>query len=255
VLLGSSFIYGGMTTAHGAWPWIVVINKQLDETIKYVCGASLLSNKVVISAAHCIKPFSVNQIILYIGAYDISNKTNNDYEVRKPSELIVHPDYSTNKKKETADADIGLLIMQKPVQFNSFIRPICLWPSQLINEDVVDQTGIIVGWGRSNDNAFSTATPLSIELPIVSDGTCLREDISYFYITSNRTFCVGEKNRKGLCHGDSGSGFFMKRNDKWLLRGIVSTGIADPGHLTCNLEKYVVMSDVVKYQDWIMSYL
>jgi secreted trypsin-like serine protease len=254
VLLGSSFIYGGMTTAKGAWPWIVVINKQLDKTIKYVCGASLLSNKVVISAAHCIEPFSVDQVILYIGAYDISDKTNVDYEVRKPTELIVHPNYFIEGRK-TSDADIGLLIMQEPVQFNNFIRPICLWPSQLINEDVVDQTGIVVGWGHTKDSVFSTATPLSIKLPIVSDVTCLREDISYFFITSNRTFCVGEKNGKGPCHGDSGSGFFMKRNDRWLLRGIVSAGLPDPIQQTCDLKKYVVMSDVAKYQDWIMSYL
>jgi secreted trypsin-like serine protease len=254
VLLGSSFIYGGMTTDHGAWPWIVVINMQLDETIKYVCGASLLSNKVAISAAHCIVTLSADQVILYIGAYDISDATNIDYEVRKTTELIVHPDYF-NEEKTFSDADIGLLIMQEPIQFNSFIRPICLWPNQFIDEDVVNQTGIVVGWGRTEGTAFSTATPLSIELPIVSEVTCLREDISYFYITSNRTFCVGEKNGKGPCHGDSGSGFFMKRKGRWLLRGIVSAGLPDPVQRTCDLEKYVVMSDVVKYQDWIMSYL
>jgi secreted trypsin-like serine protease len=112
----------------------------------------------------------------------------------------------------------------------------------------------VAGWGFDSGNQ-GTAEPHAIELPVVSTLTCVYDDISYLKITSNRTLCVGEKNGKGPCHGDSGSGFVMPMNGKWVLRGVVSAGLPNPVTLTCDLKKYVVLSDTVKFMDWILWHM
>jgi secreted trypsin-like serine protease len=112
----------------------------------------------------------------------------------------------------------------------------------------------VAGWGFYTSDQ-GTAIPHSIEMPVVSMVDCVLEDSSYAAFTSNRTLCVGEKNGKGPCHGDSGSGFVMKLDGKWVLRGVVSAGLPDPLNYACDLTKYVVLSDAVKFMDWILLYL
>lgn len=57
------------------------------------------------------------------------------------------------------------------------------------------------------------------------------------------------------CTGDSGGGFIIKRNNTWLLRGVVSATLLDYETLSCDLYKYSVYSDVAKYMEWIRSTL
>jgi secreted trypsin-like serine protease len=215
----------------------------------------LSPQKVVISAAHCVTAITVDQVLLYIGRYDIKSVINTDgYQERGAQQLICHPDYY-KPDRSFSDADVALVLMSTPVSYTKYILPICLWPVSMANQNVVAKRGIVAGWGRDESGAGATSEPHVVELPVVSSTQCLQEDISYFYITSNRTLCAGEKNGKGPCNGDSGSGFVIKQGGKWMLRGVVSAGLPDPVKLTCDLTKYIVLSDVTKFNDWILSYL
>ncbi len=57
--------------------------------------------------------------------------------------------------------------------------------------------------------------------------------------------------------GDSGGGLVLEVDDKWKLIGIVSSAIAKKaevyGAMTniCDLNNYLVYTDVSKYNDWI----
>lgn len=68
-------------------------------------------------------------------------------------------------------------------------------------------------------------------------------------------FFSGYRNGSGPCNGDSGSGFIMKRNDRWLLRGIVSMSISDTQKFTCDLKNYVVFTDASKFVSWLLSFI
>jgi Trypsin len=188
--------------------------------------------------------------LLYIGSHDISNTIDNDFQKRGAQIFIIHPDYF-RKDKPFSDADIGLIILSQPVVYTDFIKPICLWRTNGAN--IVEEKGVVAGWGRDSSNQ-GTSVPNVVEMPVVSTLDCVYDDISYLKITSNRTMCVGEKNGKGPCHGDSGSGFVMKIGGRWVLRGIVSAGLPNPVTLICDLNKYVVLADTVKFMDWILMY-
>lgn len=66
-------------------------------------------------------------------------------------------------------------------------------------------------------------------------------------------FFSGFRNGSGPCNGDSGGGFMLQKNDRWTLRGIVSTSLLDQETRTCDLTNYVVFTDTSKFLDWLLS--
>lgn len=58
--MDSSRIVGGTDAAVGAWPWLV----SLYYNEKQVCGASLVNNEWLVSAAHCV--YGYVSMIFYI---------------------------------------------------------------------------------------------------------------------------------------------------------------------------------------------
>jgi Trypsin len=206
----------------------------------------------VISAAHCLD-LPVYRVKVFIGIHDIRNVSDADSHQHDVAQLIPHPDWK-QINGPIADADIGLIQLSKPVIYTDFIKPICLWPTDKANQNIVKLNGVIVGWGF-DESGDAAKTPKSIEIPVVSSLKCVKNDISFLNITSDRSLCVGEKNGKGPCHGDAGSGFVMYMDGKWVLRGIVSSGLPDVVRNTCDLTKYVVLSDTVEFLDWILTYI
>lgn len=98
--------------------------------------------------------------------------------------------------------------------------------------------------------------PKTITVPVVDGQECVQSHDGLNDIASKRTFCAGNNNGEGPCKGDSGGGFAMLRNGRWTLRGTVSAslGTGDP-NMPCNLQHFVVYSDVAKFIPWIRSYL
>lgn len=83
------------------------------------CGASIISEKLLIIAAHCLcnsqnKVIKPTQIKVYVGvnkASDIRKLENDDDD--KPievflNEIIIHPEYTCGEK--TSDSDIGAIL-------------------------------------------------------------------------------------------------------------------------------------------------
>jgi secreted trypsin-like serine protease len=55
--------------------------------------------------------------------------------------------------------------------------------------------------------------------------------------------------------GDSGGGLIIKDNNgRWTLRGLVSAAIRGPDG-SCDLENYVVFTDVARHIDWIKRFI
>lgn len=61
------------------------------------------------------------------------------------------------------------------------------------------------GWGKTETDAISTSQPLWTEIPVVDEVTCIRSQDALNRLTSNRTFCAGNRDgTTGPCNGDSG---------------------------------------------------
>lgn len=53
----------------------------------------------------------------------------------------------------------------------------------------------------------------------------------------------------------TGSGIMIHRNNRWILRGIVSAGLSDANNGLCKLTDYIIFTDVAKFLPWIRAHI
>lgn len=145
-------------------------------------------------AAHCVVNQPKENIFCILGTHNISNWLVNDHVLRGLRLVNVHFEY--RPQNISSDADVAILTMQKEVEFQRNIRPICLWHNNKGTADnLIDRMGLVAGWGKSSaDNDFNEI-PRSITMPIVRTSDCYGSSFNFFSILSNRTFCAGKQTR------------------------------------------------------------
>ncbi|KAK2580271.1 hypothetical protein KPH14_012519 [Odynerus spinipes] len=247
----------GMKTSPGQWPWLVAIFIVKIE-FEFQCAGSLVTNKHIITAAHCMKLDEVtlpaSTMLVSLGRYRLREWREPGSVNREVEEYRLHPNYKGDYKDQTADSDLAVLILREPVEFSPFIKPVCLWSGSTDLRDIVGFSGYVVGWGRDEFGNPYLAEPRMSMVPIVSQEDCLWSNAGFIAFTSNRTLCGGSRNGSGPCNGDSGSGLVIRNSDgRYQLRGIVSRSILDRTTMSCDLTQFVVYVDVAKHMDWIRT--
>jgi secreted trypsin-like serine protease len=243
----------------------------------FICGGSLISTKLVITAAHCVHyknelAKKAEEATFYLGKHNIDSLSEQYNVVSSVTKFIVHPDWDSNDDRY--DADIVIAVLTRTISFNKFIIPICLWTSTSNANDLFGKTGVITGWGKTEVDTTSP-TPKWAEIPVVDLLTCIRSNNAFNKLTSDRTFCAGNRHKgSGPCMGDSGNktdgklletfckfvetisggGFVAKVNDKWYLRGVVSSSLIDPEN-SCDTKNFAVFTDVSKFTQWIQRFV
>ncbi|XP_059499532.1 transmembrane protease serine 9-like isoform X2 [Stegostoma tigrinum] len=227
----SSRIVGGTNSVIGEWPWQVSLQIR-----SHVCGASIISDRWLISAAHCFQDSTNNPSIwrALIGTIDVGSGT-----VRTIETIIVHPQY----RQTSNDYDIAVLKLSSPLNFAANIQPICL-PSS----DQVFQAGvscIITGWGTLSFEGSLPQILQKANVDIIADSTCR----SIYQITE-RMLCAGFlTGGVDSCQGDSGGPLACMQPDGiWLLAGIVSFGFE------CARPNFPgVYARVTALRDWVQE--
>lgn len=188
-----------------------------------------------------------------MGKHNLSISNEEGSTEHKVWDVIINPDWDSFV--EHFDADVSVVILADSVDLSGNIIPICLPRSGL---EVVG-TGVVVGWGRSErSNALGNpfdSTPNMLETPVVADDTCFKNAPEIKSFASNRTFCGGYFNQsKATCVGDSGGGFMLQdpATKQFTLAGIISSSVYE-FNLGCNIEVYSLLTNVVKFDDWIKT--
>lgn len=163
-----------------------------------------------------------------------------------PSQLIIHEGW--NSHVDRFNDDIAILMLDREITFTEFIQPICLFEPH--PGDVKPDHGIVAGWGRTQDSTEIKRLPKKVEIPIAeSNEKCFLKNYVFAIIGSEKSFCAGEPG-VGVCRGDSGSGFFVRRiNNKFYLKGVVSSSLISA--TGCYSEDYAIYMDVYKYYKFI----
>lgn len=203
----TGFVFGGIETRRGEWPWVAAIYLNKPTGLNFNCGGSLVNTKSVITAAHCIntstKNYQPNEVLLWLGRYSLVDWNEEGAISSNVERIIIHPDYK-RYSYESYDADIAILTMHRTVTFNQYVRPICLWPGGSSIQEIEGHKGTVVGWGKDGTDKIVSNIPKKVDLPIVNSITCVQTSESLYKAVSNRTFCAGTLNGEGPCHGDSG---------------------------------------------------
>ncbi|NXC32718.1 ENTK Enteropeptidase, partial [Campylorhamphus procurvoides] len=133
-------IVNGSDARREAWPWIV----SLHFNFLPICGASLVSDEWLVTAAHCVygKQLKPSRWQAVLGLYAQSDLTQPSTVVRNIDRIVMNPHYM----KETKDSDIALMHLQHKVQYTDYIQPICL-PEK--NQQFLPGINCsIAGWGN-----------------------------------------------------------------------------------------------------------
>nr|CAI5841159.1 unnamed protein product [Callosobruchus analis] len=189
------FIVGGVQSGEKEFPHMAALGYGNGEEKQWLCGGSLISEKFILTAAHCLSSKELGDVqVIRLGTTTLQTETleSMDYRVLRK---IPHPLYATGQQYN----DIALIELDGTVKFTEYILPICL-------DDGNGYSGIkliATGWGR-----LQATGSVSKELQKV--------DLDYF----PQDICQ-EKYSKG----DSGGPLQEKIFGRNYLVGITSFGI------------------------------
>uniref|UniRef100_A0A3Q3W5H8 Peptidase S1 domain-containing protein n=1 Tax=Mola mola TaxID=94237 RepID=A0A3Q3W5H8_MOLML len=232
-------IVGGSDAGAGSWPWQVSLQ---IERYGHVCGATLVSNRWLISAAHCFQDSDTiysdaRAWRAYMGMRVMTTR-NNGVTARAIRRILLHPQYD----QFTSDYDIALLELGVPVFFSDLVQPVCVpAPSHSFTTGT---NCYVTGWGVLMEDELATRLQ-EASVKIINRNTCNK---LYDDAVTPRMLCAG--NLQGgvdACQGDSGGPLVcLERGRRWFLAGIVSWGEG-----CARLNRPGIYTQVVKFTEWI----
>nr|XP_020493044.1 suppressor of tumorigenicity 14 protein homolog [Labrus bergylta] len=234
-------IVGGQNADLGEWPWQVSLHFL---TNGHACGASIISERWLLSASHCfITSSPLNYVAsnwqTYSGMQD-QYKEDDSVQHRKLKRIISHPDYN----QMTFDYDIALLELSQPLEFTNTIQPICLPSSSHVFP--AGTPCWVTGWGALREGGQKAQLLQKASVKIINDTVC--NVVTEGQVTS-RMLCSGFlAGGVDACQGDSGGPLvcFEESGGRWFQAGIVSWGEG-----CARRNKPGVYSRVTKLREWI----
>eukprot|EP00123_Amoebidium_parasiticum_P009918 comp19779_c0_seq1/m.23701 comp19779_c0_seq1/g.23701 ORF comp19779_c0_seq1/g.23701 comp19779_c0_seq1/m.23701 type:complete len:373 (-) comp19779_c0_seq1:423-1541(-) len=212
-------IVGGNTVTT-AIPWMVSLRRYTSTGYRHFCGASLIDQNYVLTAAHCVDDTSLQakDLRVYVGGLFMSD--SGSFTQRQVAAIIVHPEHTVGQ----VNNDLALLRLASPI---SNLQPVKL--STSLESAQPGETGIVYGWGSmqavlpGQENRSPIVLPdqlQTVELTIVADSIC---QASYYRHNPTQALCAGGLSPpKDACQGDSG-GPFLDSTGQALI-GVVSAG-------------------------------
>ncbi|KAF2898151.1 hypothetical protein ILUMI_08021 [Ignelater luminosus] len=252
-------IYGGEAVDIGEFPWLALLGFDKDD---FVCGGSLINNRYVLTAAHCI---SDELALVRLGEHNI--KTDVDCEGDVPGlddcsdppvdieieEKIVHEDYDNDDPNFYAD--IALIKLKKEVNYTEFISPLCLpLSSELSNKMYTEEKVVVAGWGKTKTK-LQSEIKLKVELLVQTNNDCSKHYRPEGMRIAGSQMCAGGEKGKDSCSGDSGGPLMYHHRTEnelnWICVGIVSYGLDK-----CGIESVPgVYTRVTEYLQWILDHM
>lgn len=234
--LDETRIIGGTSARRNAWPWYALLMiRRRNQRRDPECGGTLISNRFVLTAAHCVlkqakqATIRASSVTVRLGEHDL--KLTGDGEIDVGVErIIVHPNF----QPKTFKNDIALIKLDRKIVFNDTIEPACLPYDnlKLANQTpgaVDNETVWVLGFGQTSYNGRTSDHLRQADLRIVQHSRCRQafghlvkltreyvcassqyDDDSDRRLASKSTPPNGTSGKlKDSCQGDSGGPLMM----------------------------------------------
>ncbi|XP_060523823.1 trypsin-1-like [Cylas formicarius] len=230
-------IVGGVETLINEYPWMVA----LLYNNRFFCGASLINNRYLLTAAHCVNGINKDRLTAVFLDHDRSNSFETTTFSRKIKTVYRHRSYGGGG---AFNNDIALLKLDEEVAMTGVMRPVCLPPT---GKSFTGHNGVAVGWGATSQHGQVSTKLREVTVPIMSNQDCRKT--AYAARITDNMMCAGfPDGRKDSCQGDSGGPLHVVNGKTHEIVGIVSwgEGCAQPNYPG-------VYTRVNRYISWIKS--
>ncbi|XP_040070373.1 enteropeptidase-like [Ixodes scapularis] len=267
----SERIINGTEAIPGSWPWMVGLYTAENQ---FTCGGVLISREFVLTAAHCYwDKTNTDFLSVRLGSTKKNNhtvhcqrNTGKNFHLGTSDATVVHEDLKDKVVCIEVDyvcvplqdnctlfmKDLALLKLKEPVNFTTYIRPICL--PEHYEEPPPNASIYGVGWGRvyddyyemdeslheTNEDAedfvdyktsaeetndvssaelerfvvhFNPETLMERNISLITNEQCVRQLAT---TVPNYILC----SNGGVCLGDSGGPLMYEKDGQWFLAAI-----------------------------------
>ncbi|XP_039443348.1 serine protease snake-like [Culex pipiens pallens] len=201
-------IVGGQESLPGEFPHMAVLGwseGRDDRDPEFRCGGSLISERYVLTAGHCVRTTKANVVnVVRLGDHHLYERGDGMREVTLGIEtIVVHPEY---RPSESRYNDIALVRLNQSVTFGPNIRPACLWPTNQLNETRV----VAIGYGDTEDYGSPSSVLMKVGLEVLPNDLCRGlyvEERKLPQAITDSQLCARspvDEQQRDTCRGDSG---------------------------------------------------
>ncbi|GJQ74997.1 hypothetical protein Trydic_g9291 [Trypoxylus dichotomus] len=236
-------ITGGQDAERNEFTYQVSLQWGLLGFWQHVCGGSIISEQLVVTAGHCITEIpAIGSFRIKAGLLNLNDNFDSVQTISVAS-IVVHEEYEGGVNPN----DIALLKLSFPLSWSDSVQSIDLPPAGTVPVG----NAILSGWGSISTTLFPIVpdTLQKAELPLLDLYVCSLALTSLFGTSEPlalTNICTGPL-RGGIsaCSGDSG-GPLAKDGQ---LIGIVSWGVTPCGSVGAPS----VYTRVSSFADWISA--
>jgi hypothetical protein len=239
-------IIGGVEININTIPWQVSLENAADNN-NHFCGASIINERWLLTAAHCITLGQNNPALITVHA-GASNQTNNTVGQRIAcDQVFIHPQYNG----ATAENDIALLRLSVPLQLNANVQTVRYsTPCNTTNAMLAPgQVGALTGWGRTCNSCPISPTLRRIDIPIIDNAQAMQIQLNNntaFTRQISGNMIPFFQNGSAAAPGDSGGpATIWDANNNPIVIGVCSWGYAPKE------QNPTVYTRVRNYTQWI----
>ncbi|XP_037822843.1 modular serine protease-like isoform X2 [Lucilia sericata] len=195
-------------------PWHVSIHEHNNIKYNFICSGSIVSPRIIITAAHCFWDVSTLTLRNYTEYQIIAGRTTSNFTAEQSSysqivqveEIHIPSDYKGRDGGERDD--IAFLKLKSALRYVLTIAPVCM---------AIESLNTASKYMISNQKGFITTFGLNTQLERIrmitlSYHECYDKSPPELRIADDK-FCIINEERAAVCRGDSGSGFFVEHRN------------------------------------------
>ncbi|XP_028166517.1 modular serine protease-like [Ostrinia furnacalis] len=260
-------------------PWHGAVYKKTTTPYQFRCAVTLVTKKVVLSAAHCFwdgvkeTALKAEDFAVAVGKTHRPWAAPEDQHAQKSDNDDDDDDLLCSALKnifsQVAEIklparfrggvtnyqdDLAVLVLAKEITFSPHVRPVCLDFNVIFERQQLKENslGKVASWGGIKPSKTYKVTEM-MYFPIEQ---CIAESPPDFreFLTSDK-ICTGFTNGTGLCRGDGGAGLSfpsMERGrTRYYLRGLVSTAPTSSEDFLCTENSLQTYTQISKHELFI----